>query len=53
MTTEPTTKGKPPPKDDPHYQPTKAEMSADMSIPDATPEKLAAAIFRGAGQPTH
>ena len=33
--------------DDPRYQPTKAEMQADISIPEATPEKLAQAIFRG------
>ena len=36
---------------DPHYQPTQAEMNADISIPDATPETLAAAVFRGVGQP--
>ena len=36
-----------PSKTDPHYQPTQAEMNADISIPDATPEKLARAIFRG------
>lgn len=53
MTTTAKTQTKPPPKDDPHYQPTQAEMNADISIPDATPEKLAAAIFRGTGQPTH
>jgi hypothetical protein len=42
-----------PPKDDPRYQPTQADMNADISIPDATPEKLAQAIFRGTGQPKH
>ena len=34
---------KPIPKDDPRYQPTKAEMEADVSI-DATPEELALAV---------
>ena len=38
---------------DPHYQPTQAEMNADVSIPDATPETLAAAVFRGVGQPSN
>lgn len=31
-------------KDDPRYQPTKAEMEADVSIRDATPEDLALAV---------
>ena len=38
---------------DPHYQPTQAEMNADVSIPDATPEALAGAVFRGASGPKH
>ena len=42
-----------PSKTDPRYQPTQAEMNADISIPDATPEKLAQAIFRGTGTPKH
>ena len=42
-----------PPKDDPRYQPTQAEMNADISIPNSTPEKLAQAIFRGTDQPKH
>lgn len=41
------------PKDEPRYQPTKDEMNADISIPAATPEKLAQAIFKGTGQPKH
>ena len=32
-------------KDDPRYQPTRAELEEDMSIPDATPENLAQALF--------
>ena len=32
------------PKDDPRYQPTKAELEADVSIRDATPEELALAV---------
>ena len=40
-------------KTDPHYQPTKVEMNADIRIPDASPEKLAKAIFRGTGKPTN
>ena len=32
------------PKDDPRYQPTKAEREADVSIRDATPEELALAV---------
>ena len=43
----------PPSKTDPHYQPTKAEMKADISVKDATPERLAQAIFKGTGKPTH
>lgn len=31
-------------KDDPRYQPTKAEMEEDVSIRDATPEDLALAV---------
>ena len=38
-------------KTDPHYQPTQAELKADISIPDATPEQIAKAIFRGTGTP--
>ena len=52
-TTKPKLKPAPNRTDDPHYQPKQAEMSADVSIRDATPEKLAAAVFRGGGQPTH
>ena len=33
-----------PSKDDPRYEPTKAELEEDMRI-DATPEELAAAMF--------
>ena len=50
--TKPKKKQKPD-KPDPHYQPTKAEMNADISIPDATPEALAASIFKGVGKPTN
>ena len=32
------------PKDDPRYQPTKAELEQDVSIRDATPEDLALAV---------
>ena len=32
------------PKDDPHYEPTKAESEEDLRI-DATPEELIAAMF--------
>ncbi len=32
-------------KDDPRYQPTKAELEEDTRIPDATPEELAQALF--------
>ena len=32
------------PKDDPRYQPTKAELEEDVSIRDATPEELALAV---------
>ena len=32
------------PKDDPRYQPTKAELEVDVSIRDATPEELALAV---------
>ena len=32
------------PKDDPRYEPTKAELEEDIRI-DATPEELAAAMF--------
>ena len=32
-------------KDDPRYQPTKAELEEDMRIPDASPEDLAQALF--------
>ena len=32
------------PKDDPRYQPTKAELQEDVSIRDATPEELALAV---------
>ncbi len=31
-------------KDDPRYQPTKAELEEDVSIPDCTPEELALAV---------
>ena len=31
-------------KDDPRYQPTKAELEEDVSIRDATPEELALAV---------
>ena len=33
-----------PSKDDPRYEPTKAELEEDMRI-DATPEELIAAMF--------
>lgn len=33
-----------PPKDDPRYEPTRAELEEDVRI-DATPEELAAAMF--------
>ena len=33
-------------KDDPRYQPTRAELEEDVSIPDATPHDLAQAMFR-------
>ena len=33
-----------PSKDDPRYEPTKAELEEDMRI-DATPEELAATMF--------
>lgn len=32
-------------KDDPRYQPTRAELEEDVRIPDATPEDLAQALF--------
>ena len=32
-------------RDDSSYQPTKTELEEDMRIPDATPEKLAQALF--------
>lgn len=32
-------------KDDPRYQPTRAELEEDVSIPDATPQDLAQAMF--------
>ena len=32
-------------KDAPRYQPTKAELEEDMSIPDASPEALAQTLF--------
>ena len=31
-------------KDDPRYQPTKAELEEDVSIQDASPEDLALAV---------
>ena len=40
----PKTAAPKPSKDDPRYEPTKAELEEDMRI-DATPEDLAAAIF--------
>ncbi len=33
------------PKNDPRYQPTKAEREDDVSIPGATPEELALAVL--------
>lgn len=33
------------PKNDPRYQPTKAELEEDVSIPNATPHELAQALF--------
>ena len=32
-------------KDDPRYQPTRAELEEDVSIPDATRQDLAQAMF--------
>ena len=32
-------------KDDPRYQPTRAELEEDVSIPDAIPQDLAQAMF--------
>ena len=43
-----TTKADPrpkPPKTDPRCKPTKAEMEEDVSIPDATPDELAFALY--------
>ena len=38
-------------KDDPAYQPTKAELEEDVSIPNMTPEKLAQVMFSEARRP--
>jgi len=36
----------------PDYQPSKAELEADISIPDATPDALLQAVISGGRQPS-
>lgn len=36
----------------PDYQPSKAELEADVSIPDATPDDLLRAVIHGGRQPS-